>query len=350
MSDDKNIANDEGVCNAYLTNHDMENDEVEYSDGEIYEKGKECTDVHMSITDNSVKGFFIESTSTAEVDGVNANFVDESEFLDDSKNVVGTEHMNVDGTEEIETEHKCEASGFPSLWSLCSEKLKILYKGDIAKVRCVFEYVKNLYKDHIMNADESTQSGIFDILICKKTENDQEAEMASGNNSQEANVVEPNPGITKGFQVTPDNESTDSGQTEKVIGTVCQVSNGSTCAVENEKESGSKISKSDKLDVSARSSTSFDSDKESSESGSSSDYEGNNCSTSPVTAVGSPCKAEVNDGNVAIVQSKKALRNIETKMDERRVGNEDTSCVVKVEDTIECSDSEGTTDDAKGKK
>ena len=53
---------------------------------------------------------------------------------------------------------------------------------------------------------------------------------------------------------------------------------------------------------------------------------------------------------MAIVQSKKALRDIKKKIHESSVKTNDTSVVIKVEDKIECDESEGATNDSKGKK
>ena len=94
MSHEEQIVYDEGVCDASFTNGHKENDEVEYRDGQIDEQVKECANGNISITDNYVEGFFIESTSKGEVDGIDAN---------DRDKVESVEHVNVDGSKDIES-------------------------------------------------------------------------------------------------------------------------------------------------------------------------------------------------------------------------------------------------------
>ena len=71
----------------------------------------------------------------------------------------------------------------------------------------------------------------------------------------------------------------------------------------DENETCSRMSEAEKLNTSARSSTSFESDEESTESDKDSDTMGENGSNSPVISLGSRNKGEQNDGNVCIVQS-----------------------------------------------
>ena len=132
MADDENIAYGKGVCDVSFTNTpEREKDEVAIGDAKKSEKCNECADEDIASSDDYAKGFFIESTRKAEVDCINSNFVDESEFVDDADNIEQKEHANV---EEIESIHQSEVCSVPSLWSLCSDHLKVTYDGNIDKV------------------------------------------------------------------------------------------------------------------------------------------------------------------------------------------------------------------------
>ena len=153
MADDKNIVYGKGVSNASLTNGpETDNYEVENGEDQKSEQVNECADGDIVSSDDYAKGFFIESTSKAENDCISSNFVDESEFLDDADNIGEKEHGNMD---KIERRDQSQVFSVPSLWTLCSDHLKVVYDRDIDKVRCVFEYVKNLYKHGAMNDTEN---------------------------------------------------------------------------------------------------------------------------------------------------------------------------------------------------
>ena len=348
MADDENIVYAKGVSNASFTNGpETENDEVANCEDQKSEQVNECADGDIASRDNYAKGFFIESTSKAEVDCINSNFVDESEFLDDADNIEEKEHGNVD---EIEMRDKSEVFSVPSLWTLCSEHLKVVYDGDIEKVRCVFEYVKNLYKHSAMKDTEIVQSEIFDILVCNKDTKEEGKVPPCTLKTNDSFADEGDSELTKVLDNTPEHEDENPVDMDKVIGTVCEVSTTKAGSPLDENETCSKISEAEKLNTSARSSTSFDNDEESTESDDDSDTVGENGLNSPVISLGSRNKGEQNDGNVCIVQSRKALRDIEKKTSESSANENDTTVVIKVEDTSEGDQLNGKGDESKSKK
>ena len=71
---------------------------------------------------------------------------------------------------------------------------------------------------------------------------------------------------------------------------------------------------------------------------------------SPVISLGSGIKAEQNDGNVCIVQSRKTLRDIETKTSESSVNENEMTVVIKVEDTSDSDQMHGQDNDNKSEK
>ena len=215
----------------------------------------------------------------------------------------------------------------PSLWSLCSDQLKVAYDRNIDKVRCVFEYVKNLYKNRAINNTEKEQSEIFDLLVCN---NDTKEEGNVGLCTLKTNDSFGDEGDLEVAKInTPDDVDEKTVNMEKVIGTVCEVSMTKAGSLLDEQDPSFKMSEAEKLNTSARSSTTFDSDEESTESDEDSDTVGENGSNSPVISLGSGIKAEQNDGNVCIVQSRKALRDIETKTSESSANENETDCCHK---------------------
>ena len=347
MADDKKLSHAEGVLNASFTNcAEKENDDVGHGEDNKGEQVNQCADKNMTSSDDYTQGFFIESTSKAEVDFMNSNFVDESEFLDDAYNVEEKEDVKIDATKEIGMRDNSEAGAVPSLWTLCSDHLKIVYNGDIGQVRCVFEYMKNLYKERAINDSEIEQSEIFDILVCNKDENEEGMEMTCKFGTNCASGDEGNSRLREVLDKTPENKNENPVEMEKVIRTVFEVSTPNAGLTLNEHEKYSKNTEADKLNTSARSSTSFDSDKKSSESNDLSEVEGEEDSNSPVISLGSGPKGEEHYRNVYIVQSKKALRDMETKTGESIENTNDNTVVIKVEDTIQCDKLDGESDDS----
>ena len=272
MADDENIAYGKGVCDVSFTNTpEREKDEVAIGDAKKSEKCNECADEDIASSDDYAKGFFIKSTSKAEVDCINSNFVDESEFVDDADNIEQKEHANV---EEIESIHQSEVCSVPSLWSLCFDHLKVAYDGNIDKVQCVFEYVKNLYKNREINYTEKEQSEIFDLLVCN---NDMKEEGNVGLCTLKTNDCFGDEGNLEVEKInTLDDVDEKTVNMEKVIGTVCELSTTKAGSLLYEQDPSLKMCEAEKLNTSARSSTTFDSDEESTESDEDSDTVGQN--------------------------------------------------------------------------
>ena len=137
---------------------------------------------------------------------------------------------------------------------------------------------------------------------------------------------------------------------EKVIGTVCEESTMKAGCLLDEKDTCLKMSEAEKLNTSARSSTIFDSDEENTENDEDSDTVGENGSNSPVIGLGFRSKGEQNDGNVCIVQSRKALRDIEMKTSESSANENERTVVIKVEDTSDSDQRHGEHNENKSEK
>ena len=96
MADDEKLSYAEGVSNACFTNcAEKENDDVGNGEDSKGEQVNQCADTNMTSSDDYAQGFFIESTSKAEVDFMNSNFVNESEFLDDADTIEQKEDVNI---------------------------------------------------------------------------------------------------------------------------------------------------------------------------------------------------------------------------------------------------------------